>query len=1369
MLVGSVLKLLIGLSFLSQCKLWALGHGQDSSTAWFINFYPPLYGDEDTLEVWLSGPLKRRPTNGLDCPLKWLYGPLLTQRLSRESVEVKEKIPTIVPNSVSDDVHEQVEPEIEINDPHDKWLHGPSPNYLVNSGSEDKGFLSRLFGKQDPEPKPSPTTRQKLEFDSDDESNSEHDSWTMPPEPTTQLESDSEDESEEPQGVIVKDSGQTLELDSDSDSGGGSDPDDEILIPKSQKVAGSKSDLDPEGEIIIPKSKRVVDRNYDSDEESKPKPKQKPKQKVAAQSSNRTIILESDSEQDSEEQQKVAVQKSEPTISLDSDTKQDPGKQQKVAVQKSELTISLDLDTKQYPAKQQKVVVQSPNRTISLESDTEQDPGEQPKVVVQSPNRTISLESDSEQDSGEQKVAVQKSELTISLDSDSDEELDVAYEVGEQIPEFEPEPEHEPVQYPIAVQEDEEDIDVPRRRKIRLPVPLELEIYPVESQPRAEVKQYPELEKRQHELESDPETDVQPSSQPEAKPIPELEKKPVPETEAKAVPEPEKKPPPEPEPEPKPEVKPIAELKLYALDPNIPGSYMELDEGKFELMEELGEVNYSLKNFVHCHLITYSDEKVWKTGEYGVEDPESISCDPLSGQITVNGTKKAVMYRDDGSGNWQYVSSFNYAPDYKEILKPKISAKDKTGPRETISFPQGKPQQSKGPLPGGLATIRAVFSDSFKLFTEDEKEVALEMDHSDYEVTREGYETDCEFKPDKKCTEIKFDNKKIWRKGDHNINVPTSISYNEEGTQVTIRDGEKEVTFQRDLLGTWKYQSTARYDSEYTPLGLTQAIMGSADYRTDFGALFRQHPSYPDTIPYDSQATVHSIPPILKAALSDSFKLFTEDEKEVALEMDHSDYEVTSEGYETDYEFKPDKKCTEIKFDNKKIWRKGDHNINVPTSISYNEEGTQVTIRDGEKAVILVRDQSGDWSHQTSPKYHYDFDSVYRSSHHDEDYSMKPKMRKLLAKVDLKTDKSSAVEYNYKEENKKKKMTYTTKPGYEFGTVKYDGKIIWETNHRDGFCSEVIFDNISSKVRSVILKMDNGTQKEFNYSNKKWTEFLPPQPVAVRASAEVKEDSTEVSEPSRPTSQILESGTESESDVEIHDTGIEIDLSGSETDSTDTEELGSGSTIQFPQSSPGIIVKLPPFGSGTTMDMPESEPELTAQPAVSSGTTMDLPLSDLESISPDTSTGVTMGMPQSDTEGVTGMPSSGSGVTMEFPNTDIESIIEVPHSDTESLFEMPKPGSSITVKRPESDGESPAGDQLGSIILDPNLTHNTLCQQLKAEKVDDNVNNGILCFNSKFVDMSIWSKRYGKPNLKIPILRRSLHALFYNGSRWNSQ
>ncbi|BAM41486.1 hypothetical protein TOT_030000748 [Theileria orientalis strain Shintoku] len=140
MLAVGVLKLLIGISVLSQYKLWTLAHGQNSSTAWFITYAPPENGDQDTLEAWLYGPLKTPPILGQDCPLKWLYGPFFTQRPAYKLPEAKEEVKTAVCAPVMEVAHKR-DPEIEVNDPQDKWLQGPEPDYLVNSGSEGNVYM----------------------------------------------------------------------------------------------------------------------------------------------------------------------------------------------------------------------------------------------------------------------------------------------------------------------------------------------------------------------------------------------------------------------------------------------------------------------------------------------------------------------------------------------------------------------------------------------------------------------------------------------------------------------------------------------------------------------------------------------------------------------------------------------------------------------------------------------------------------------------------------------------------------------------------------------------------------------------------------------------------------------------------------------------------------------------------------------------------------------------------------------------------------------------------------------------------------------------------------------------------------------------
>ncbi|UKJ88118.1 hypothetical protein MACJ_000561 [Theileria orientalis] len=70
------------------------------------------------------------------------------------------------------------------------------------------------------------------------------------------------------------------------------------------------------------------------------------------------------------------------------------------------------------------------------------------------------------------------------------------------------------------------------------------------------------------------------------------------------------------------------------------------------------------------------------------------------------------------------------------------------------------------------------------------------------------------------------------------------------------------------------------------------------------------------------------------------------------------------------YAFKPNVKCTLVLFDGDKVWKKGDHGLDEPKSVTYDTILKEVTVRDAKNSAYFIKDtNTGEWKHlKTMPR-----------------------------------------------------------------------------------------------------------------------------------------------------------------------------------------------------------------------------------------------------------------------------------------------------------------------------------------------------------------------------------------------------------------
>nr|PVC51721.1 hypothetical protein MACL_00001348 [Theileria orientalis] len=64
------------------------------------------------------------------------------------------------------------------------------------------------------------------------------------------------------------------------------------------------------------------------------------------------------------------------------------------------------------------------------------------------------------------------------------------------------------------------------------------------------------------------------------------------------------------------------------------------------------------------------------------------------------------------------------------------------------------------------------------------------------------------FKPDLMCTLVKFGVKEVWKKGDHRVEEPKSVTYDSILREVTVRDNKRALIYKDTLTGGWRLVNT---------------------------------------------------------------------------------------------------------------------------------------------------------------------------------------------------------------------------------------------------------------------------------------------------------------------------------------------------------------------------------------------------------------------------------------------------------------------------------------------------------------------------------------------------------------------------------
>ncbi|UKK02423.2 hypothetical protein MACK_002516 [Theileria orientalis] len=187
-----------------------------------------------------------------------------------------------------------------------------------------------------------------------------------------------------------------------------------------------------------------------------------------------------------------------------------------------------------------------------------------------------------------------------------------------------------------------------------------------------------------------------------------------------------------------------------------------------------------------------------------------------------------------------------------------------------------------------------------------------------------------------KCILVKFGDHEIWKKGEHDVQKPSYVAYNETTKRIVVRDSERAVTYKKETNSdNWKQDTTTERPLE----SRTGAQTGSS---------VTSPPSSGDGQSSNNLSGGSSV--------AGELKLFKDDGNGNAVEMVDADYEK-----KYIYDVKS-VKCILVKFEDKDVWKKGDNNVDEPNYVAYNNTTKRIVVRDSAVALIYgIDDVTKQW------------------------------------------------------------------------------------------------------------------------------------------------------------------------------------------------------------------------------------------------------------------------------------------------------------------------------------------------------------------------------------------------------------------------
>ncbi|UKK01414.2 hypothetical protein MACK_002228 [Theileria orientalis] len=222
----------------------------------------------------------------------------------------------------------------------------------------------------------------------------------------------------------------------------------------------------------------------------------------------------------------------------------------------------------------------------------------------------------------------------------------------------------------------------------------------------------------------------------------------------------------------KPEVYSIV-IKLFKADANDSNKTVELATTEYRTEKLVDEHLYVFNSGINCNLLKIDDKDVWKydSSKHNGKYPKGMRVNKRFKFVLVefDGTVKVLIKGTDG----------NWTP----------------------------------------------FELDIKLFKDDSNNNKVEIKETDFYEDQYLGNLTYAFKKDVTCTQVKFGDKDVWKKGDEQVDEPKSVTYNFMD-RIVVRNAKKSVVYRKDDSGKWVHYYTIErqeQDSSYKSSGDSSA------------------------------------------------------------------------------------------------------------------------------------------------------------------------------------------------------------------------------------------------------------------------------------------------------------------------------------------------------------------------------------------------------------------------------------------------------------------------------------------------------------------------------------------------------------------
>ncbi|EAN30977.1 hypothetical protein TpMuguga_03g00242 [Theileria parva strain Muguga] len=332
-------------------------------------------------------------------------------------------------------------------------------------------------------------------------------------------------------------------------------------------------------------------------------------------------------------------------------------------------------------------------------------------------------------------------------------------------------------------------------------------------------------------------------------------------------------------------------------------------------------------------------------------------------------------------------------------------------------------------LPSGAVDVQqesAVVSEHFKLFGLTDDGSSQELDATKLKKDNLVSMVNYTFEPDAKCSEIKYNNKTVWKydKSKHGRHYPTNMLLNTATSFILL-------------------ESEGHYQYYYTYI--------NDEWRCISGYKAQDlQPLYPDKL-----------------------KIFTLNAFGTPVADDTTQYDKSEDGPFTTFKFNPGSRCIDVKYEGFPVWSYNykDHEDKYPTTISVNTDEKTVMVDCYGIYRYLFSYSAGNF------KCVFAFKS--RLSH-----PVDPSKLKFFtidsSETTVELDKSK---FDIEEPD----TIYKFNPGVKCTCIKYGDTELWkhtETDHEDKFPTSIYFNNLIRKY--LVVESSGNYRNLLEFENNVW-------------------------------------------------------------------------------------------------------------------------------------------------------------------------------------------------------------------------------------------------------------------------------------------